>query len=120
MRPALAHFAAGRMGLALALALDSIRAQRMDPKLLAEVLDKARRGELRDGSASSVKLPNGVQLEGIKVDTQEDAKAFSETLGQLATPHPPAPPVRWMRFAPPPSTRPECAVPKRRRPTSRT
>lgn len=112
MRPALAHFVAGRMGLALALAFDSIRGQRMDPKLLAEVLDKARRGELRDWSASSVKLPNGVQLEGIKVDTPEDAKAFSETLGQLAALAPPSPgPVRevdearaaaldkaWMRY----------------------
>ena len=87
------------MGLALALALDSIRAQRMDPKPLAEVPDKARRGELRDGSTSSAKLPNGVQLEGIKVDTQEDAKAFSETLGQLAAPHPPAREVDEVRAA---------------------
>jgi len=84
MRPAVAHFVAGRMGMALAFAFDEIRANRMDPKILADVLNKARRGELLDWSATSVRLPNGVRLEGIQVDGAEDAKAFVSSLGLLA------------------------------------
>ena len=53
-----------------------------------EVLKRVREQGARELTLNTVSLPNGVRLEGVQIDTPQDAELFRRALAELAKPDP--------------------------------
>lgn len=94
-----ARLVAARMAVALSESFRAIRTGAMVNDDIKDILRRVRENGHNDLTIQQVRLPNGLTLGGVEINTAEDRRLFRQTVNDLATLYR-APRNQFVEFAP--------------------
>lgn len=87
--PVLARLIAATLGAGLSSAFTAMRrGVRMDDEIFKKGLKHLQQGTAKDWVAGKIRLPNGLEMEGVQINNDEDARRFTAFVASQSVPSP--------------------------------